>query len=76
MSNSFRNHKKKILKRILEDTYRAGTCGSLTRNGVMSSRHPLADVMVGSLSQMKEGRCLPLVKNTIQFRQSLESKNV
>ena len=33
------------------------------------------DVMLGSLSHMYEGRDLPVVMNTIQFRQSLKSKD-
>ena len=50
--NSYRKNFKEILLGI-------GSCSPFVRNGVTSSRHASVEVTVGSLSQMKEGRCRP-----------------
>ena len=44
----------------------------LEMNGVISSRHPSAEVMVERLVQMESGRCFPEVRKAIQSKQFLE----
>ena len=41
-------------------------------NGVMSSRHPSAEVMEERLAWMEGGRCCPDVRKAIQSKQSLK----
>ena len=41
-------------------------------NGVMSSRHPSAEVVEERLAQMESGRCCPEVRKVIQSKQFLK----
>ena len=42
--------------------------------GVISSRHPCAEVMAERLVQIESGKCFPEVKKAIQSKQFLKQK--
>ena len=52
--------------------HRSNPWTPLEMNGVISSRHPSAEVMAERLVQMESGRCFPEVRKAIQSKQFLE----
>ena len=53
-------------------THEGKSWAPLEINGVMSSRHPSAEVVEERLAQMESGRCCPEVRKTIQSKQFLK----
>ena len=53
-------------------TYEGKYWTPLEINGVMSSRHPSAEVVEERLAWMESGRCCPEVRKAIQSKQLLK----
>ena len=61
-------------KKDLKGTHRGNPWTPLEMKGVISSRHPSAEVTAERLVQIESGKCFPEVRKVIQSKQFLKQK--